>query len=232
MATKVLAGCASDSEGRGLDPAFFRNMAISERLWHLLELAFLGESELTVSFNCMRPDCRQPLEVTLGIAELEGLQSAADQDACTLKIEGEELQLRRPTGRDQMNWLAGEFPDEQAALQRMLQDLIVKRSGSSREAQSPFAEEWVQTLDRAMAEFDPLIHFRLVARCPSCEQDNPHEIDLEGVALARLREVQRRLLEMVHRLAAHYHWREAEILQLPVWRRRHYLNLIEKERGS
>ena len=39
----------------------------------------------------------------------------------------------------------------------------------------------------------------------------------------------RQLLQDVHRLACLYHWGEAEILSLPLPRRRAYLSLIEAE---
>jgi hypothetical protein len=37
------------------------------------------------------------------------------------------------------------------------------------------------------------------------------------------------LFREVHRLAFHYHWREADILALPGEKRRRYLNLVDEE---
>jgi hypothetical protein len=82
-----------------------------------------------------------------------------------------------------------------------------------------------------MTELDPVVAFRLLSRCPFCEEENHYEIDLERLALARLHEAQRRLIEVIHGLAAHYHWSEREVLLLPPWRRARYLALIEKERS-
>jgi hypothetical protein len=53
------------------------------------------------------------------------------------------------------------------------------------------------------------------------------EVDLEALALVRLRAVQRKLVDAVHRLALAYHWTETEILALPSWRRERYLALID-----
>src|SRR5207302_1639138 len=81
------------------------------------------------------------------------------------------------------------------------------------------------TLDRA----DPLVRGALLAACPDCGQFAEHEVDLAGLALARLRQRQLALVETVHRLASRYHWTEADILSIPEWRRGRYLALLERE---
>jgi hypothetical protein len=92
-------------------------------------------------------------------------------------------------------------------------------------------DEWLDSVEEAMEEHDPLINFKLRVKCPACETTNLVAIDLEDLSLRGLRDAQRRLLTSIHRLAAHYHWSEQQIFAVPSWRRAQYLSLIANERA-
>jgi len=66
------------------------------------------------------------------------------------------------------------------------------------------------------------------AACPACGA--PHVIDTDPYRALSLQSAGR-LLQEIHILAATYHWGEAEILALPLERRRIYLDLIDRARG-
>ncbi len=228
VAMQILAACASNIQGEQSDAGYFWNMTISERIRCLLGLAFQGKEEIPLSFRCLQGDCQELLEITITWDELAGLHpSTGGADILTITIGNESLRLRRPTGSDQLKWLASSFADEEAALRAMARDLIVDRG----EIAESLPGQWLKEINRAMSALDPLVAFHLRTRCPFCGEENEYEIDLEQFALVHLREVQRQLIETVHCLAACYHWNEREILLVSPWRRARYLALIEKERS-
>ena len=126
--------------------------------------------------------------------------------------------FRRPTGRDQLGWLARTYPDEAAAVAAMIESLATDGS-----------EVPASALEAALDEADPLVRAPVVTACPDCGYEVENEIDLAGTALAQLRRSQDSLFAAVDLLASRYHWSEAEILSLPEWRRARYVNLLLRE---
>ena len=78
----------------------------------------------------------------------------------------------------------------------------------------------------ALAAFDPAAECRIAMACPSCGD----EIDavLDGYTLLRTAlGGARQIYDDVYRMARAYHWSEAEILSLPMGRRRRYLAIAD-----
>ena len=90
-------------------------------------------------------------------------------------------------------------------------------------------DAWIDPLARELEERDPLTALELETRCPTCDSPASVPLDLEAELLARLQYRQQRTLDEIHRLASVYHWSEAVILELPVWRRRYYLSQLGGE---
>jgi hypothetical protein len=90
-------------------------------------------------------------------------------------------------------------------------------------------ERWLEEANRIMEEADPLVDFRLRVNCPFCSMQESYRVDLAELSLRRLRSAQRGLIVGVHRLATRYHWSEREIFEVPAWRRRMYLALLDNE---
>jgi len=59
-----------------------------------------------------------------------------------------------------------------------------------------------------MENIDPLINFAVIAKCPYCNVEDKHTINLEKIALKKLKQSQEDLLESIHKLASNYHWNE------------------------
>ncbi len=230
LVTAVLHCCAVGPDGTRLPPAYFWDLTVGERLAALLLIA--GQSlgtDLVVLLQCPNRACGQQLEVALSVADLAGLEREVEtSNLIPTQQGGENLWLRRPTGRDQLQWLAGSFKDERTARNAMILTLASKLPAAWAETQIP--EEAALAISREMESRDPLIHFSLRVTCPSCQEEHPHTIDLQDLALDSLRQVQRRLLDDIHRLALNYHWSEADIAALPPWRRAHYLGRLEKDK--
>jgi hypothetical protein len=237
LVTQVLECCTRDKSGKTPDQAFFWELAVGKRIECLLTIATLRDSsDLSVRLRCLSEACGQQMGVEISIEELATLQHRAD-DTFIIRVGDESLPIRKPTGVDQLEWLKGSYPDEDATAKAMIRTLVLdnekascgklSRTTSNQEGLIP--DEWVQPINSAMEEFDPLVNFSLSVYCPYCEKESQYEIDLEELSLRKLHKAQLQLLDVVHRLAVHYHWSEQQIFSIPPWRRSHYLALIERE---
>jgi len=212
--TNILECCTVPGVGRD----FSWDLPIGKRIECLLVLAALdGAEQVDADLRC--PSCRQMLEVTLTVEELlEGGRAAADA-TIEVEVDGTTRRFRRPTGRDQLAWMKQAYPDEESVRLEMVASLAVTDGAVSGAELAPVEA----ALDRA----DPLLRSAVLAECPDCGQSAEHEIDLAGFALGRLRRSQDMLFETVHLLASRYHWSEADILNIPEWRRARYVAMLD-----
>jgi hypothetical protein len=227
LLTEVLRCCTIGRDGEAPEEDFFWELPSGKRTECLVAIATLGEPRsLSVRLRCPDEACRQEMEVEISPSELASLQRRGDETGrVVLRVGDEEVQVRLPTGRDQLGWLEAPFDDEGAALKTIVQTLLL--SPAREEGTVP--DEWVAPIGEALEEIDPLVNFALLVGCPDCGKVSRYEVDLQNVSLGILRRAQQRLLRSVHRLAFHYHWSEGQIFDLPPWRYSHYLALIEEE---
>ncbi|WP_017296914.1 hypothetical protein [Nodosilinea nodulosa] len=230
LETELLTACTRDAQGHSLDPEFFWRWGVSDRTAGLLSLVAL-ELGPTLALTVTCPSCQQVMEVAIALDALHQLQSETAQDVATVSLPQQDLQVRRPTGRDQLTWLTQAAQGDPPDLQTMLHSLLVVQP-SEESLPNSLPEDLtpvLPALNQALDDLDPLVNFSLAVTCPHCGQPSQPDIDLGAWALRVLQRVQQRLIETVHRLACRYHWTEVEILALPEWRRDRYLALIDRE---
>lgn len=238
LVTQILTRCARDAAGRELDADFLWGLPVGTRIECLLAIATSGgRSAAVVPLRCAEEACAQEVEVELTLDEISALQERhGGEERFRVRHADEELWVRRPTGSDQLKWLERRFADASEAAAAMAATLMLDESPAPTLDESPaparaarLDEIWAEALDEALDEFDPLVNFSLLVRCPDCGAEAEYEVDLEEFALGSLWLAQRQMLAAVHRLASHYHWDERQIFSVPHWRRAHYLTLIERE---
>ena len=221
LVTQVLACCARTASGEPPDADCLWGLEVGQRTLYLAGIAAeaAGVAGLEVVLACANAACKGQIEVELTTARLAEFQAEAHaEEQLSLETGGQVLALRRPTGDDQRCWTAA---GTSVGPSDVLRDLLVA-------GDPDLSEAAVQRADAALQEFDPLVDFNCEVLCPYCGETHSYGVDLEQVALGRLRLTQYRLFEEVDRLAACYAWSEAEILALPAWRRRRYLQIIER----
>lgn len=214
LVSALLSQCTAPQEA-----GYWWAQSVGQRIAALLRLlrATVGEPNIELESNCTRPGCAAPFEFSLPI---EGLTALAGADA-PIAIQlggGRQIVLRRPTGDDLRAWRSGLDPARNDALQSMLESLRLRGA--------PRADD-AAAVGQALAEHDPLVDFSVACTCPACGAAVEVAVDLEALALRRLRLRQRELLREVHAFALHYGWTEAQILALPESRRAAYLAMIE-----
>jgi hypothetical protein len=221
VAAQLLRACTRRPDGAAVDESTLSALSLGHRLAALLALAGAVDDEpLQATLRCAR--CNEPLEATLPIADLLAYHERAVASASLhVPVDDERvLTMRRPTARDLERWGVA------APFERMARDLLV----GAGEVPETLPPAWLETLERALADADPLIDFHLTTDCPECGASGRYGLDLGALALRRLRAAHDEMLATVHRLASTYHWSEREILSLPPARRRVYLAMIEAGR--
>jgi hypothetical protein len=216
LATDLLRRCAALSDEAAWD------LAVGARTETLAALAMLSEpGPLAIGLRCPRPQCREALEIDIEPGELRSACADREREHVDVRVGGDPMRLRRPTGRDQRAWLGTRWPDIETARRSMLASLL------SAPVSRPLDASVLTALETELAHIDPLVDFTLGVACPACGVTEEHTVDLEQHALAALRRVHQRLFESVARLATRFHWTEADIFALPPWRRERYLALTE-----
>lgn len=225
LITEILACCTERPDGQALDPQLFWDLAVGKRIECLLILASLEEEgQFSLPLRCPNPSCSERMEVDLSIEELlEAGQEREEEERFFVQHGGERLALRRPTGADQLEWLRQPYPDKGAAVRAMVRTLTVEG------VQVDLTQEWIDRIEEALDRQDPLLQLSLSVACPHCGELRPHDLAPAEFAVRVLKEAQARLIEAVHLLATRYHWSEAEIFSIPLWRRSQYLLLIERD---
>lgn len=212
LVTDLLRRCASLTE----EDAW--SLPVGARIEALVDLTILSASRpLAIGLRCPRVECHETQEIELEAGELRAACADGERDFGSVHIGERRVHLRRPTGRDQREWLGTHWPDLEAARTGMLACLL------DAPASEPLDASILPTLEAELSSIDPLVDFTLQVACPACGRTSKHTIDLEQHALAALRRIHERLFESVASLATRFHWTEAEIFALPSWRRDRYL---------
>ncbi|SPF40925.1 conserved hypothetical protein [Syntrophobacter sp. SbD1] len=227
LITELLAKCFHDAEQEPVDRDLLLDMPVGMRIEALLELAALADpNPLSWQVRCSSGECMQESEFELAVEQIVSLNSEQRElQTVTACIGSVEALLRRPTGHDQIEWLKQPVESE---FETMLSSILVRPSLEELLAKGVSVDSVSVAIDEVMDSFDPLLAFHVSVACPHCGFSSKVYPDLVGSALERLSRCQRVLIEDVHCLASRYHWSEREILDLPEWRRRTYLDLIEE----
>ena len=171
-----------------------------------------------VGFDC--PRCKARVAVSFLISDfLQGIQSR--QPAGVARLPGRPgwyscggSAFRPPTAGDQA--AVEGWPD---ALRRLVERCI--------DPPHPPARLRAR-IERAMAALAPEVSRPLVGACPECGETVEAALHVTSLVVSELAREAATLHEEVDLIARAYHWREAEILQLPRQRRRAYARHIRE----
>ncbi len=221
----VLAGCLQTKNGCGFTPAEIWSWSLKKRSQGLLAVvaATIGR-QLKLKVQCMGATCREILELELDPATL-GDNRPTDMISIRPE-EGTELQVRLPTGNDQLCWEQTDNLASERVFSEMAARLVVKINGHSPPADWIVPESWLEKIGADLEQHDPLMTIQLKTICPFCNENFEVDLDLEDKLLSVLAAEQKRMFNEVHRLASVYHWPEKEIIRLPRKRRAYYLACI------
>ncbi len=145
----------------------------------------------------------------------------------SVQLANREIRVRVPNGSDQQLLL---HRSEDESLRLLLQRCICSVNGDAPDAAfyRMLNDDEIETIDEALEEVAPAVCDRLVVTCPECNTEQNTLLD--HYANMGLNEYF--FYDEIHTLASHYHWSEADILDLPRVKRRRYLPLINRSSNS
>ena len=225
LVTELLARCRQDvSNDISSRLADARRLTLSGRIGGLAVILArtISSSDIVVDLKCPIEGCGAALQVSLSLAALLELSQHAEiERSISVRLsDAESVDVRRPTGDDQHAWQMERYQTRESAERAMVESLLGHAASLS--------PSTLSAIDTALDEADPLTCFRITTVCPSCAEESDYALDLEAVLLTRLHRAQRILLHEIHRLATRYGWSEETIAALPSWRRREYLEFIDR----
>jgi hypothetical protein len=192
---------------------------------HLRRMSFGDTLEGVVA--CASEACGEKLDFAVRVRELLVAPYASAAPVHEESIDGHLVRFRLPILEDQAIAASQvrEHPGEaEATLLRRCVEAVTNPEGAR--VEPPWPPALAEAVATRMADLDPQAEIRLAFTCPKCGHRVAVLLDAANFLLAELTGQARALDEDVHRLALHYHWGEAEILGLPVVRRRKYLDLL------
>lgn len=233
MPARVTAALAASLEtvvGKTPLPEVVAGLSVADRQFLMLELAArlgVGESWLTACCE----SCRERFDFAVDYRNLPVKEAGEGYPFADVETGLGPFRFRVPTGADQ-EFLADQ--DDAEALRCLLTRCLAARPGqvadmrSSREIVDSFSADDIGRIETALEAVAPEVAVAVQAACPVCGA--LHVIDVNPYQ-ALSRTLREDLLQEIHIIASAYHWGEAEILELPLDRRRRYLDLIDRARG-
>ncbi len=217
--TSLLAACLSDARGQPVQAEEVWDWTLNQRLQALLAMRLASnEHHIGLQSTCTR--CGEAMEIALDVRAFAGEPVASR--FTWRSADGVELTLRLPRGCDLRHWMNDASPSHEALAASLIESVDGVLAGTST---LPLAD-LLPSLDDAFEAHDALTALRLQATCPACFHGNTIACNLEALLLDGFARKQAHMLDDVVKLASAFHWREADILALPQWRRAHYLSQL------
>jgi len=171
------------------------------------------------------PDCSNRLELALNTADIRVETLEPVDEPQDLKVASYSGQFRLPNSLDLV--LMPSHLDLESAQRWLLERCLLEitQEGQSQTLDQLPPEVATAISDR-MAEADPQAEIQLDLTCPNCGHQWPLLFDIVSFFWEEIQVWGQRLLYQVHRLAAAYGWREADILAMSAQRRQQYMELL------
>ncbi len=225
LTSYILSGCLQSEKGYTFTAAEIWSWSLKKRVQGLLAVvvATIGR-QLKLKAHCTGAACLEILELEIDLATLGDNRQT---DRITLRpAEDTELQVRLPTGNDQLGWEQVDNLEPEQFFPEMASCLVVKVNGQTPPADWVVPEDWLEQIGAALEQHDRLMTMQLKTICPFCAANVEIDLDLEDKLLSILAAEQKRMFDEIHQLASVYHWSEEEIIRLPRKRRAYYLARI------
>lgn len=220
LLTQLLGACLRRSDDGVFSEEELWSWTLSRRLQGLLAIvAASGVNRLDAVAHCPQASCGEAMELPLPLSSF----SRSDDITAFDWTAGDDVvvNVAMPTGADQLHWLNQPKLSAASMAQRLVCGDATILSATA-----------LDSLSATFEEKDPFTALQLNAQCPACGAAVAVDFDLEAELLRRLDRFQAHRLREIHLLASTYHWSETEIMNLPPWRRAHYLRQAAAERLS
>ncbi len=169
--------------------------------------------------------CSEAFDFFLDLSALPVEASGPEFPFASVRLGKESHRFRLPTGADQ-EAIADVASDEEAGWELLRRCWVPGQKKTRWESLRKHGASAWERVEAALESVSPAVASEVAATCPACGKES--RVSVDG------REALRGggdLLREIHQLAMHYHWSEADILELGRPRRHRYLALIDQARG-
>ena len=219
--SQLLTAALDRLGGAAADWHRVHDLTVGDRQFLVRQLsAYLGFDRVWLNAICRT--CGEGFDIQVQQSALPVKSAGEGYPRATVKLRGQEIRLRVPTGADQA--AIAEFEEPMSVETALLARLI---EGAPTFSLDGLAPEEFEGLEAAIEEVAPEVGTEALAHCPACEAENRVAVDPYLCLSAASGEI----LADIHALASSYHWSEAAILALPRHRRKRYLRQIDRQRG-
>jgi transcription elongation factor Elf1 len=225
----LLARCVVMDGLPGIGDAFIADLTVGDRealLLHLHRLSF--GSRLSSVLTC--PQCGERLDLELEAGDLLLPPYAHPQPWYDNEFQADEaryaVRYRLPTGAD-LDAIAPLAALEPAAAAEALIGRCVRQAIVDGETLSTLPAAFHTAFAAVVAQRDPQAELTIAMTCPLCGHEFSVLLDMATYLGQEIEQRAATLYREVHTLALFYHWSEADILTLPVSRRRMYLEMLD-----
>lgn len=214
------------------DTASLAHLTVGQRDACLLQLRALTLGPL-LSGLVTCPSCGERLEMAFdssdflaaGVPIPEPEVIEAEMIAGLFTHAPYEVTYRLPNSVD-LSAIAG-LSDPVSARRRLLEACVLDASKDGvATSLSQLSAEAIEALAEHISQADPLADLTLDITCPACRHSWQAIFDIVTFFWAEIDAWAARLMREVHILASAYGWREADILNMSVWRRQRYLEMV------
>ena len=164
-------------------------------------------------------NCKQPFDIAIPIDKLPQTEAKGRYPLCSAELGGHKAQLRAPNGFD-LEALESISDIAEA------RNLLARRVILDADFKGQLDDEAIATIEQAVESMVPEVATELTTCCPECGHENTVSFDPYMGLHADIDD----LLDDVHIIAQHYHWKEQDILDLPTARRQQYLKRIQSNK--
>lgn len=220
--TAVLSSALQSIGNQSATTKLVSTLCVADRQYLMLRLAAMLDGEqMWLNLSCGH--CHSLFDVDIQRCDLPVKPAGENYPRVTIQLKHSTIDARIPTGEDQQN--LAELSDEQA-MAALLKNCICSVNGDipSEAFINTLSEPDIKSIDESLDAVSPAVCNQLLVNCPECGQQQYAELDhydLSGIN-------RHFFYQEVHTLASHYHWSEAEILDLPQSRRHLYLDMINR----
>lgn len=225
LISQLLMACCRRTYGADLIENDVWQWSLKKRLQAMsaIVVATLGQ-HVKMPVQCLQPSCQELLEIDLDLIDF--CDTNATGSLSFQPCDNTKLQLRLPTGHDQLHHLAQGNPETGGWEIEMATSLVTHVNGQIPASDWILPRKWLEGLGTTLERYDSLMTLKICTSCPACNKDIELDIDLESRLLDLLAGAQRHLYNQVHCLASHYHWTENDIMSLSPRHRNYYLACI------
>lgn len=175
--------------------------------------------------------CNNKMSLDLNISDILNSLSSHDDplENYDLEIAGYKIKLKPLNALDQDASIMVPSVDV-VSVENMLAKLCIVSSTPSLPQKIP--SSIVNALGTKMEEIDPLSNMTLDILCPECNKNLHISFPSEEFILQEILNNSKNLDNQIHLIAFYYGWNEADILSLPVNRRKKFIRLINATLGG